>query len=155
MTPAEFEDSLRKQLTIQKLRSSVTDWLSVADKDLEQEYRRKNDKVKLAVVTFTADSFRKDVNVSDADVASYFDAHKDDFKIGEKRKIRYLLIDIDALRQKVVVPSADIDRVAGLCLSLLFEIVELSERVARLEGADAAAANDRIARLVERAVGRP
>src|SRR5262245_35472443 len=70
MTPSEFEDSLRKRLTIQKLRSSVTDWLSVADKDLEQEYRRKNDKVKLAVVSFTSDSFRKDVNVSDADVAS-------------------------------------------------------------------------------------
>jgi peptidyl-prolyl cis-trans isomerase D len=110
MTPSDFEDSLRKQLTIQKLRSSVTDWLSVADKDLEREYRRKNDKVKLAIVSFTADSFRKDVNVSDADVASYFDAHKDDFKIGEKRKIRYLLIDIDALRQKVVVPAAEIDR---------------------------------------------
>jgi len=110
MTPAEFEENLRKQLTVQKLRSSVTDWLAVADKDLEQEYRRKNDKVKLAVVSFTADSFRKDVNVGDADISSYFDAHKDEFKIGEKRKIRYLLLDIDALRQKVVVPSAEIDR---------------------------------------------
>jgi peptidyl-prolyl cis-trans isomerase D len=66
--------------------------------------------VKLAVVSFTADSFRKDVNVGDADISSYFDAHKDEFKIGEKRKIRYLLLDIDALRQKVVVPSAEIDR---------------------------------------------
>jgi len=28
----------------------------------------------------------------------------------EKRKIRYLLIDIDALRAKVVVPPADIER---------------------------------------------
>jgi hypothetical protein len=60
---------------------------------------------------------------------------------------------LDALRP--LLASADIDRVAGLCLSLLFEVVELSERVARLEGADAAAANERIARLVERAIGRP
>src|SRR5262249_19385927 len=30
MTPADFEDTLRKQLTIDKLRASVTDWLSVA-----------------------------------------------------------------------------------------------------------------------------
>ena len=91
--------------TVEKLRASLTDWLSVPDKELEQEYRRRNDKVKLAVVSFTADSFRTQVTATDAEVASYFDAHKNDFKIPEKRKIRYLLIDVDALRAKTVVPA--------------------------------------------------
>src|SRR5204862_5777770 len=45
-----------------------------------------------------------------ADVASYFDGHKEGFKTPEKRKIRYLLVDIDALRAKVVVPAAEIER---------------------------------------------
>src|ERR1044071_8680580 len=58
LSPSDFEESIRKQLTIEKLRSSLTEWLSVADADLEQEYRRRNDKVKLAVITLTADSFR-------------------------------------------------------------------------------------------------
>ena len=31
-----------------KLRLSTTEWLAISDKELEQEYRRKNDKVKLA-----------------------------------------------------------------------------------------------------------
>jgi peptidyl-prolyl cis-trans isomerase D len=62
------------------------------------------------VVSFTADSFRTQVNASDADIASHFDAHKADFKIPEKRKIRYLLIDVEALRAKTVVPAADIER---------------------------------------------
>src|SRR5262245_33000919 len=153
MTPSEFEDTLRKQLTIQKLRSSVTDWLSVADKDLEQEYRRKNDKVKLAVVSFTSDSFRKDVNVSDADVASYFDAHKDDFKIGEKRKIRYLLIDIDALRQKVVVPSADIDRAYNNNIEQYStpEQVRASHILLKTEGKDDAAVKAKAEELLKQA----
>src|SRR5439155_17623391 len=60
--------------------------------------------------SFTADSLRKDVTASDADVASYFDAHKNDFKIPEKRRVRYLLIDVDALKLKINVPPADIDR---------------------------------------------
>src|SRR5215472_15768805 len=110
MTPSEFEDSVRRQLTVQKLRSSLTDWMSVADKELEQEYRRRNDKVKLAVVSLTADSFRNQVHVSDTDVSSYFDAHKNDFKIPEKRKIRYALIDIDAIRAKINVPNSDVER---------------------------------------------
>jgi peptidyl-prolyl cis-trans isomerase D len=61
-------------------------------------------------VSFTADSFRTQVNASDAEVTSYFDAHKNDFKIPEKRKIRYLLIDVEALRAKTVIPAADIER---------------------------------------------
>jgi peptidyl-prolyl cis-trans isomerase D len=110
MTPPEFEDNVRHGLAVEKLRASLTDWLSVPDKELEREYRRRNDKVKLAVVSFTADSFRSQVSASDAEVASYFEAHKNDFKIPEKRKIRYLLVDIDAMRTKVVVPEADIER---------------------------------------------
>jgi peptidyl-prolyl cis-trans isomerase D len=58
MTAAEFESNVRRQLVIEKLRSSVTDWLAVADKELEQEYRRRNNKVKLAVVSITADTFK-------------------------------------------------------------------------------------------------
>src|SRR5881227_3959872 len=110
MAPSEFEDSVRRSLKVEKLRGSLTDWLSVTDKELEQEYRRRNDKVKLAVVSFTADKFRTEVKADDTEVTSYFEAHKTDFRIPEKRRIRYLLIDVDALRAKVVVPSADIER---------------------------------------------
>jgi peptidyl-prolyl cis-trans isomerase D len=110
MTASEFEDNVRHGLAVEKLRASLTDWLSVPDNELEKEYRRRNDKVKLAVVSITADSFRPQVSATDAEVATYFDAHKDDFKIPEKRKIRYMLINIDAMRAKVVIPPADIER---------------------------------------------
>ncbi len=110
MMPSEFETNVRRGLTVEKLRASLTDWLSVPDKELEEVYRRRNDKIKLAVVTFNADSFRGQATASDADVASYFDGHKDDFKIPEKRKIRYVLLDIEAIRAKVVVPPADIEK---------------------------------------------
>src|SRR3954469_10973217 len=44
MVPSEFEEGVRRQLTMDKLRASITDWLSIPDHDLEQEYRRRNDK---------------------------------------------------------------------------------------------------------------
>jgi peptidyl-prolyl cis-trans isomerase D len=110
MSPAEFEDNIRRQLTIEKLRAALTDWMSIPDSELEKEYHQRNDKVKLAVVSFTADKFRPQVTATDAEVAAYFDAHKADFKVPEKRKIRYLLIDIDALKSKIVIPAADVER---------------------------------------------
>src|SRR5436190_3200747 len=110
MTPSEFDDAVRRSLVVDKLRTSLTEWLSIPDKELEQEYRRRNDKVKLAVVSFPNDSFRPDVSATDAEITSYFDAHKDDFRIPEKRKVRYLLVDVEAIRSKMVVPAADIER---------------------------------------------
>src|SRR5262249_56054242 len=52
LTAAEFEDNVRRSLSVEKLRASVTDWLSVPDKELEREYRRRNRQVKLAAVRF-------------------------------------------------------------------------------------------------------
>src|SRR5436190_3592 len=110
MTPSDFEDAVRRSLVVEKLRASLTEWLSIPDKELEQEYRRRNDKVKLAVVSFPNDSFRPDVTATDAEISAYFEAHKEDFRIPEKRKIRYLLVDVEAIRSKMVVPAADIER---------------------------------------------
>src|SRR5262249_48487927 len=107
---SEFEDNVRRSLSVDKLRESLTEWVSISDKELEQEYRRRNDKVKLAIVAFNADRYRPDVTASDADVTSYFNAHTADFKIPEKRKVKYLLVDVEALRAKVNVPPADIER---------------------------------------------
>ena len=71
MIPSEFEDNVRNQIFVEKLRSSLTDWMAVGDKELEQEYRRRNDKVKLAVVTVHGpDSFRSQVTASDAEVTA-------------------------------------------------------------------------------------
>jgi peptidyl-prolyl cis-trans isomerase D len=97
-------------MAAEKLRQTVTGWISVSDKELIEEYRRRNDKVKLAVVTFPATSYRLDVTASDADVASYFESHTTDFRIPEKRKVKYVLVDVEALRAKVVVAPADVER---------------------------------------------
>jgi len=153
MTPSDFEENVRRQLTVQKLRSSLTDWLSVSDNELEQEYRRRNDKVKLAVVTFTADSFRNQVSATDADIASYFDGHKEDFKIPEKRKIRYLLIDIDAMRAKVVVPAADIERTYNNNIEQYStpEQVRASHILLKTEGKDDAAVKAKAEEVLKQA----
>jgi peptidyl-prolyl cis-trans isomerase D len=155
LTPSEFEDNVRRSLAVEKLRASLTDWLSVPDKELEREYRRRNDKVKLALVSFTADSFRTQVNATDAEVASYFDAHKNDFKIPEKRKIRYLLIDIDAQRTKVVVPPADIEREYNNNSEQYTtpEQVRASHILLKTEGKDDAAVKAKAEELLKQARG--
>ncbi|HEY3045126.1 MAG TPA: peptidyl-prolyl cis-trans isomerase [Vicinamibacterales bacterium] len=138
LTAAEFERSVRDELVLDKLRAVLTDWLSTTDKELEAEYRLRNDKVKLAVVTFIADSFRPEATASDAEVTAYFNAHQADFKIPEKRKVRYLLVDADAIRVKTTVPEANIERAynEGIAQYSTPEQVRASHILLRTEGKD-------------------
>jgi peptidyl-prolyl cis-trans isomerase D len=110
VTPSDFEESLRRALAIDRLRSMVTGWLTIADDEIEQEYRRRNDKVKLLVASLPLDTFRDVVKASDEEVAAYFEAHQEEFRVPEKRKIRYALVDVDAVRLKTIVPDADVER---------------------------------------------
>ena len=153
LSPSDFEDGIRRSLTVEKLRASLTDWLSVPDKELEQEYRRRNDKVKLAVVSFTADKFRSQVAATDPEIAAHFEAHKNDFKIPEKRKIRFLLIDVDALRAKTVVPEADVKRAYDDNIEQYStpEQIRASHILLKTEGKDDAAVKARIEDILKQA----
>ena len=110
LTKAQFEESVRRDLLLSKLRSALTDWITVSDADVQKEYKQRNEKVKLQIVAVTADKFRDKVTVTDADVSSYFDAHKAEYRIGEQRKVKYLLLDRDQARARVVVTPQDVDR---------------------------------------------
>jgi peptidyl-prolyl cis-trans isomerase D len=110
LTKAQFEDNLRRSLMIDKLRSALTDWMTVADADVEREFKARNEKVKLQVVALTADRFRDQVMVTDADVAAYFEMHKADYRIGEQRKVRMLVLDREQAQAKTIVPAADVQR---------------------------------------------
>lgn len=110
VSASEFESSLRRQMMIEKLRAVVTDWITVTDAEADEEYRRRNEKVKVQLVHLSAETFRERVTASDADIAAYYAANKDKYRVGERRKIRYLLVDEDALRGGITVPAREIER---------------------------------------------
>jgi len=39
------------------------------------------------------------MTATDAEVAAHFEARKEDYRIGERRKVRYVLVDVESLRQ--------------------------------------------------------
>jgi peptidyl-prolyl cis-trans isomerase D len=110
MTVEQFQESLRNDRVIKKLYTAVTDWITVTDQEVAQEFQRRNEKVKLELVSIPADKFRSAVTVTDADLAAYFEAHKEQYRVGERRKIRYLLVDVDGLRGSSQPTSREVER---------------------------------------------
>jgi peptidyl-prolyl cis-trans isomerase D len=141
LTKNAFEERMRRGLVIERLRTALTDWVSVSDKELEDEYRTRNEKVKMQIVALTADAFRGQVKVTDADVSAHFDAHKAEYRVGEQRAIKYLLLDRDQARQKVTVPAADVQRYYNTNISQYQtpEQIRASHILLKTDGKDEAA----------------
>jgi peptidyl-prolyl cis-trans isomerase D len=106
----EFEDQVRRSVVVEKLQAALTDWIAVTDAEVESEFKRRNEKVKLSVVNFPADKYREAVTATDAEIAAAFEADKDKYRIPEKRKVKYATIDTQAIRERISVSAEDIQR---------------------------------------------
>ena len=103
----EFEQELRRQLQSDKLRDALTAWVTVSDDEVETEYRRRNEKIKVDLVVFDAAAFRDGIAPTEAEIAAHFEQRKADYRVPEKRRVRYLHADAATLRDRVTVTDAD------------------------------------------------
>jgi peptidyl-prolyl cis-trans isomerase D len=151
MTKGDFEAGLRRELMVRKLRGALTDWMAVSDAELEREYRQRNEKVKLQVVALTAERFRDQVTVTDADLAAYFSTRSAEYRFGEQRKVRMLLLDRDQQRAKVTIQPADVQRYYGQNLQQYQtpEQIRASHILFETGGKDAAAVEKQAREVLE------
>jgi len=155
MMPGEFEAGLRRQLLVEKLRAVVTDWVAVTDAEADAEYTRRNEKVKVQLVHVASSAFLGQMTATDAEVAAYFDAHKEDYRIGERRKVRYVLVDVESLRQGIVVPSREVERYYNDNIEMFStpEQVRASHILFKTEGKDEAAVKAAAEKVLAEAKG--
>ena len=94
----DFEQLIRTELLAEKLQNAVTSWVTVSEGEADREYRKRNEKVKLGVVSFSADQFKNGLAATDAEAQALFTKDPSRYKFGERRKIRYLLVDLQSIR---------------------------------------------------------
>ncbi|MPZ18322.1 MAG: hypothetical protein GEV06_10470 [Luteitalea sp.] len=107
LTPSEFEADVHKQLLAERLRSALTSWMTMPDEEVDREYQRRNEKAKLEVVSFAADTFTSEAAPSANEVAAYFEKNREKYRFGVKMKIRFLAIDMPTLGKAVTVSPQD------------------------------------------------
>ena len=110
LRPDQFEEQVRRGIVMEKLQRALTDWITVAEPEVDSEFKRRNEKVKLAVINFPADKFREATTATDAEVSAWFESHKSDYKVTEKRKVKYALINTQALRDKQQISAQDVEQ---------------------------------------------
>ena len=108
MSTTEFEENIRRSIIIERLQAAVTQWVSVSHEEVEDEHRRRNEKVRVNVVAFRGDDYRDDIEVTDADIEEFYETESLVYQVPEKRKIRFLLIDDANLADAITPTEAEI-----------------------------------------------
>src|SRR6266853_526167 len=112
LTVEDFERNLRTRLLGRKLIGVITANATVPDSEVEQAYKDRNTKVKFQYAIIKLDDVLKSIKPTDTELKAYFDANQARYQnaIGEKRQIKYFILNDKDLADKITVDSAEIQR---------------------------------------------
>lgn len=110
LSPDGFEAMHRRQLLVEKWQQEINNSIKLSDADIEQEYRDQNEKVNLAFVRLAPVMFAGKVTVSEENLQAYFDEKKEDFRIPERRSLRYLVFDPARYEKDITFDDAELEK---------------------------------------------
>lgn len=97
--PRVFEEMMRDNLTIQKMNDAQTKDMKVTDEEVREAYGKENGKFKISYTLVPATGFTDKVEVTEEEIAGYYDARKEDFVIqikeaeAKEAQKKYLRLD--------------------------------------------------------------
>ncbi len=103
MSVPQFEEALRQDMLAAKLQHIVTDGITVSPAEIEQEFRRRNEKITIQYALIKPAEIAPTIHPTDEELATYFKQNMGKYQIPEKRSAEYAFIDFAKLRAQTQV----------------------------------------------------
>jgi len=110
LTIPEFEENLRKQMLVTKLQDLVLEGTVVTDEEVEREFKRTQEKIKLDYILIAQSKYKASVKVTPEEVKEYFAKTRESYQIPEKRSFRVLALDEATVSANLTVSDDDLRR---------------------------------------------
>ncbi len=108
MSPADFERMARDQIALERLNTVLRGTVYVSDAEIEESYREQVERAEIRYVLMPSSRFLQGQEIPQAEVASYFAAHKEEYRLPEQREIAYLLVDDGKMMGQAQVPDSEV-----------------------------------------------
>ena len=109
-TIPEFESDLRNLILAQRLEGVALEGMVVSPAQLEEEFRQRNEKIRISFFRLTPDKFKGQVAVSQAELQAYLKQFHSAFMQPETRDLLYFVIDQAKVATATEVPERDLRR---------------------------------------------
>jgi peptidyl-prolyl cis-trans isomerase D len=110
LTIPDFESSVTRQIMISRLQDIVVSGVIVTPSEIEQEYRRRNEKVSVEYVKIPLEKFKAEAQVSPAEVKAYYDKNRAAFPIPEEKNLSILILEQAKIEQGIEPSDAELHR---------------------------------------------
>jgi peptidyl-prolyl cis-trans isomerase D len=100
----EFEADLRRQILTTRLRNIAVEGTVVSPAEIEAEFKKKAEKIKVAWVELKSDMYNKESQPTEEEIKNYFNANKAAYQTPEKRNLAILTAD-QAKLEAAVTPT--------------------------------------------------
>jgi len=108
LTIEEFESGVRDDIMTDKLKSFVTAGVTVSDKEVETEYKRRNEKAKLDYFVIDPAKLDDKVTLTDQEKRDYYEKNKAKYSVPETRQARYIFVETVKMRSQVTVSDSEL-----------------------------------------------
>jgi peptidyl-prolyl cis-trans isomerase D len=93
VTLQDVVDEARDQVILRKLQSAVLGSLVVTPKEIEDEFRKKYERLKIQYIAFPPAKFRDQVKLTDEEVRKFYESQKASFTQPEKMDYQVVVLD--------------------------------------------------------------
>jgi peptidyl-prolyl cis-trans isomerase D len=108
LTIPEFESNIAKNLLLLKLQNIALEGVIVTPAEIDKEYHRRKDKVKVDYVVFQASKVKPQVTVTQEEALAYFNKSRASFMTPEKRSFVMILADESKVAGELNVPDSEL-----------------------------------------------
>ena len=110
LTIPEFESDMSRQVLVSRLRQVVAQGTIVSPVEVEQEYRRRNEKARIEYVMLSPAKYQSEVQVSPADIQAYYDKTKSTFRAPERKSVAMIVLDPAKIGETIQLPDTDLQK---------------------------------------------
>ncbi len=105
---AEYEQSIRDQLSGDKLQAFLTSGVTVSEEEVIKDFQRKNTKFDVSYVSVNAAELAQTIKPTDAEIQEYFDKNKASYYISSpQKKIRYVFLNTAKVGSKATITDEE------------------------------------------------
>jgi peptidyl-prolyl cis-trans isomerase D len=110
MTIPQFEDSIRKEIIINKLQNYITSGITATPEEAYEEYKNEKENFKTDYYLIKTSEVNYDKEITKDELKQYFKLHHKEFRIPEKRSIKYIVFQTKNYEKNVKIADSDIKK---------------------------------------------
>jgi peptidyl-prolyl cis-trans isomerase D len=93
LTPGDFEQNQREDLLLEKLENLLKDGVQVTEAEVKQTFIHDKEQVNVEYIRADPAQFVRQVEMSDADLSTYYQEHLERFRKPEQTRVGFVVVD--------------------------------------------------------------